>query len=185
MRSDGGEDEHTGLGQADGAADTERIGGRARAGGHKETVCPAGGQRLAVDGDVHAQHGRALAVDRHLVERDVRQTAVLNLRAEEGTALDGIGSREKRCHDLLGLVLGQEAEAAEIDAQDRHAGVSDEARRGQESTVAAETQEGVGTGEDILRFTDVVKFAAPGRKRLAKPVDADVSGEGTFFDIKR
>ena len=95
-------------------------------------------------------------MDSHLIQRNIGQPAVFHLRTEEGTVLDSVGAGQQRGDDLIGLILREEAEAAEIDTEDRHAGVSDDACRGQESAVAAEAQEGVGVRKDVLCGPDVV-----------------------------
>ena len=111
----------------------------------------------AVDGDVEpADPGQRAARDDDVVEGDVagrRRSAVPPRRIRPSSAIrssivkspvDDLG---EHLVELAGLGLRQEADLAEVDAEDRDVDLGDGPSGAQERAVAAEDDEGVGRRE--------------------------------------
>ena len=73
--------------------------------------------------------------------------------------------------EVAGLRLRQEADLAEVDAEQRHIDLGDGARRPQERAVAAEDDEGVGRGQLVAEAVEVTGLGLP----LADAADAGTS----------
>ena len=171
VRGDRGDDEHLRIGHADRTAGAEGIGGGSGAGGDDETVGPVGGQRFAVHADADAQHGRALAVNGHLVD-GVRQHAdalagagALERSVQDRQVFDAEIPFHQGLQDGLGAVFTQEADAAEVHAQDGKADVGDQVRGAQERAVAAHRQDQVRLREDVALGADLIDLVGSFRMK--------------------
>ena len=140
----------------DRAAGRERIAGRAGRAGDDEAVGDERGEVRVVDGDVEPADPRQRAArDDDVVEGDVARV-VDRLRRRAGSGPRAPSARRSRsrpstilprtCLELAGLGLRQEADLAEVDAEDRDVDLGHGANRAQERAVATEHDEGVGRG---------------------------------------
>src|SRR6185503_13466105 len=131
----------------------ERIGGGAGGRGDDDAVGAQRVDELAVDRELELDQAalRTLA-DHRLVERDgaQRRLAVpLDFAVEHRALLDRVVAVEDRAEAGLGVVLadvGHEAEAPEVDADQRHVPAHQLARRGEHRAVAADHDREVGLG---------------------------------------
>src|SRR5581483_9163413 len=128
-----------------------RIRGRAGRGRDDQTVAAQAGDELTVDRNLDLDHpGERALADDHVVEhgrvRDMLAVA-LDARAQHEALLDVIIAREdalERGVDVLETDFSQEAQAAQVDAQDRHGALLDEPRGVEHRAVAAEHDHEVG-----------------------------------------
>ena len=152
-------------------------------------VEPADAGKRAAGGDDVVEREMAALVDRLAVAQDQR--------IEPHPLVD----REPAGHDLgqdvvelAGLGLRQEADLAEVDAEDRHVDLGDRADRAQERPVATEHDQRIGRLELVDERVDVARLELPlvdatdlapaGRPRaqLDRRVDRRVVGEADPLD---
>jgi hypothetical protein len=150
VRTDGSDQQGVDAGHDDGAVGGEVVGGGTGGGGDDDAVGAEGGDELAVDFDGEVAHASDGALgDDHVIEGvpllddlavadmlGVHHAADLDLGAVVAPGFEGevkIGERN----------LGEEAERAEVHAEDGGGGAGEGAGRGEESTVAAEDDDEV------------------------------------------
>ena len=161
----------------DRAAGRERVAGRAGRAGDDEAVGDERGEVRVVDLDVEpADAGQRAAGDHDVVEGEVAVTGRWRASAPCGRAaaqdpalerhplVDPVVAVDDRAEDRLevaGLGLRQEADLAEVDAEERHVDLGDRPGRPQERAVAAEHDQQ--RPSSAARATSAVRLA---RRRL-------------------
>ena len=168
--ADGRDDEAAAIGCEDGAAAAEGVGGGAGGGGDDEAVAGVGGHEVAIDVEVGAQEGAVVeAVEADLVEGEGGELLADGLvvgtggDVEEGAGLEGVAAGEEVGDEGVHIVAaggGEEAEMAEVDADDGDLATSDEVDGAEEGAVATDGEKEVarafGEGVDDLFGFDTV-----------------------------
>ncbi len=135
----------------DGAAAGERVGRRSRRGGDDEAVADVSVDVGAVDPGAHVDHASGFALgDDEVVERErgERLAAGFDLRGQQHAAFGAAAAGERvvdALDDLLGPDVGEEPEAATVDAEHGDVGHGGDAGSVQHRAVAAD-------GHDEVRF---------------------------------
>src|SRR5450755_3615155 len=158
MRADGHHQQGLDLWPDHRPARRECVGGRSGRRGEDHAVASPPGQRPAVDLDYQVKHppparllhgclverpgsGDDLAVD---LDRHVNRHPLLDRVGAGYYLVDGLGQ-------VLRLRLGQEADMAQVDPQQRHAGPASEFGRPEQGAVPADDQDHLGPGGSSRR----------------------------------
>jgi hypothetical protein len=150
MGADGGDQHGVDAGHHDGSVSSEVVGGRAGGGGDDDAVGAEGGDKLLVDVDGEVAH----AGDGALGDDDIVEGVPL---AERFAVADVLGAHHAADLDFGAVVapgfegvvevrernLGEEAEGAEVYAEDGRGSAGEGAGRGEEGAVAAEDDDEV------------------------------------------
>ena len=160
VRRDGHQRERRHVRRDDRAAGRQRVGGRSGRRGDDQAVGAHRIDEAAVDLDAHLDHAAAAAaVDDDVVERDA--AIAVDLGVEQGPSLLDEASVEYRADRRLHVGerdVGEEPEAALVDADQRQVEGRDLARDRQHRAVAAHDDDDVGVAGDL----------ADGHRRIAR-----------------
>ena len=142
---DGGEDYRLGVGRDDGASYAEGVAGGAGGGADDETISEIGGEVVAVNGGVDADHRRVVVLeDGYLVEG----VGTLQISARGGHLVHleqrtlfylvvALGDVAEYVVGILWQYVADETEAPGVDAYDGHAAVAHKLCRAEEGAVTA------------------------------------------------
>ena len=151
MRTDGRDHQRVHVGGENGAVGGQRVGGGAGGRGDDHAVGAEAGDQLAFKFDGEVAHARDVALgDDGVVERvigGVRRGAAPQLGAQHGAAVELVAALAPAVQGSVEVGephLGEEAEIAEVGAEDGRAGGGKGACGGQERAVAAEHDDQLG-----------------------------------------
>jgi len=170
--TDGGDQHSVNAGHDNGAVGGEVVGGRAGWGGDDDAIGAEGGDELIIDLDGEVSH----AGDGALRDDDVVEGVPL---LDELSVAQDLGAHHAADFDLGAVVapgfqggvelgegdLSEEAEGAEVDAEDGCGGAGEGAGRGEEGAVAAEDDDQVG-----LVFGEIESWDGVGSRDVGSAV---------------
>ena len=156
MRADGRDHERFQVRLDDRAAARERVGGRAGRARDDDAVAGVRVDVAAVHAGIEVERAAGVVLLHHdVVDRERLRVSPVRLVQARRQQLPPVGlqlARERRIHPLQHVLrhdIGEEAEAAAIDAEQRHGVARHQARRVQQRAIAADGDHEVGPRAEL------------------------------------